>query len=155
VKKILLACLIATSAFAGERFLGYIRFGNSTKSNLSQNPDGGNFYASGNKVQPFCIHEQSLITVRCEDPTYVCTDKTSCTADDGVELPADTLLPTSVGAAVGYVSTETLSDGGFTATDGGPTNVGNMRCAAVSMFVQGLADAGWHYCKVWERKGNE
>lgn len=138
MKKLLLLCLIATSAFAGERLLGVI-YTSTTKSNASANPDGGTAWLDGTLVQPFTIHSRALISLQCNADMYVATDSTTATAANGVYVPTNTLFPTSVGADMATLS-----------TDAGVKS----RTAVVSILPT-YNDGGFLMCRVFERAGNE
>lgn len=149
MKKLFVAVLlVAGTAFAGEQLLGVIQQFGTTKSNVSQNPDGGYNFWDGGFNQPFCIPEMAKISIQCTNEVYVCTDKTSCTAVEGVAISTGVLLPTSVGSAKAGIYTSGVTDGGM-AGSGSQT-----RCAVVSVLDQ-VSDGGYHACKVFERTGRE
>ena len=101
------ACLIAATAWAGERFIGTISA--STSFNNSTTDAG------------FAIPSNQKLSIQCTEGAYVviCDKLTGCTATSttGVKLPADALFQTSTpstttGAA--YVAIlSTLTDGGY------------------------------------------
>jgi hypothetical protein len=138
MKKLLLACLIATSAFAGERYLGVI-YASTTKSNASANPDGGTAWVDDQLVQPFVIPSRALVSLQCNADMYVATDATSVTQASGVKVPADVLFPTSVGERKATLSTD----------------AGIKYQTAVISILPHYNDGGWLNCKVFERMGNE
>lgn len=131
-------CLIAASAFAGERLLGVI-YATTTKSNASANPDGGSAWLDGTLTQPFLIHSRTLISLQCNADFWVATDSTSATAANGVYVPTNVLFPTSVGE-----NKATLS-----------TDAGVKSSTAVVSILPVYNDAGYNFCKVFERAGNE
>ncbi len=149
MRKLLIFCLVASTALAGERLLGLIQSIDTTKSNLSQNPDGQGNWWDGGFSQPFFIPPQALVTVRCGIDTYVCTDKTSCTANEGLPIPAATLLPSSVGQTKGVMDQQRNPDAGLSSFGGTP-----IRSAVISVLST-VTDGGYHACQVWERMGNE
>ncbi len=138
MKKLLLLCLIATSAFAGERLLGVI-YATTTKSNASANPDGGTAWEDGTGVQPFVIPSLAKVSLQCNADFYVATDSTTATAANGVYVATNTLFPTSVGEAKATLSTD----------------AGVKKPTAVISILPIYNDAGFNGCKVFERKGNE
>lgn len=144
--------LTAFSAFAGERILGLIHTYTTTKSNVTQAPDGGFTFWDGGLDQPFLIPPGAKITVVCQYSTYVCTDATTCTARTGVPLGASVIFPTSVGG-IPSVSIDTARN-----PDAGPaapsTLVSPIPSAVVSILEQ-AADGGDHSCQIFERTGRE
>ena len=150
MRKLLLACLLATSAYAGERLLGVLSDIGTTKNNLSMAPDASQQWWDGGFEMPFFIPERALITVACEIDTYICTDKASCTSITGVVARGGALFPTSVGQARGIIDQAANPDAGTF----GQAGISPIRSAQVSMLETSV-DAGFHNCKIFERMGNE
>ena len=139
MKKLVLLCLIATTALAGERYIGII-YTSTSKSNASASPDGGTAWLVEDALtQPFVIPSRALVSLQCNADMYVATDSTTATALNGVYVPTNTLFPTSVGA-----NKATLS-----------TDAGVKTPTAVISILPTYNDGGYLYCRVFERMGNE
>lgn len=149
-KLVTIALLVAGSAFAGERLLGIISEIGSSASNLSQNPDGQGAWWDGGFSQPFYVPEMSRLSIICTADMYVCTDKTSCTATEGLPLSTGVILPTSVGDRRGTIDQGRNPDAGLL----GGAGINPIRSAVVSV-LNTAGDGGYHACKVFERRGNE
>ncbi len=130
--------LLASTAFAGERYLGII-YATTTKSNASASPDGGTAWLNGGLTQPFVIPTLALVSLQCSADMWVATDATSATATNGVYVPTNTLFPTSVGEVKATLSTD----------------AGVKTATAVISILPVYNDGGYLNCKVFERKGNE
>lgn len=88
-KLVAVLCLLASSAFAGERFLGLIAAtaGPTTKDNT-------------NTAAPFVIPFMAKITVQCDAVSYVATDVANgATSANGVKVDIDVAFPTAVGTS--------------------------------------------------------
>jgi len=130
--RILLLCtLLASSAFAGEKFLGIIVSG------------AGADTTNASTAAPFTINPGAKITMTCTAAAFICaqppqsgTGSTACTAslagaNPGVPVSANSPFPTSV-------STQ------FTSTIAGNKSA--------TVRIVGTAAVN---CVVWERVGNE
>lgn len=128
-RTLLLCTLIASSAFAGERFLGIIVSG------------AGADTTNATTAAPFVIPPGAQITMACTAAAFICaapgaTPSTACTAslagaNPGVPVSASEKFPTST-------STQA------TATIAGSTSS--------TVRIVGAAAVN---CVVWERRGNE
>ena len=128
MKKILaVLCLMASSAFAGEKYLGTIA---GTSGPTAKN--------NHNTATPFRIPPMSLVSVQCDAAAYVATDTVTATSTNGVKINADSILPTSVGV-------HTMAP----STDAGVSALTNTAVISV------IGASGAVNCKVFERRGNE
>lgn len=127
----LVFCLLATSSWAGEKYLGII---------VSA---AGADTTNASTAAPFAIPPGAKVTVACTAAAFICaqppqngTGSTACTAsltgaNPGVPVTASSAFPTSVSSQ-------------FTAT------VSSQRSAVLRIVGTGAVN-----CVVWERQGNE
>lgn len=142
---VLLAALLAVSAFAGDRLLGVILVTDGgTASNATTGYGSAGCASSagggwgGACAQSFAIGPNLLIDVQCKDQgAKFAANRSTVDAGDGITLAADQLFTTSVGQAI-LVS---LPDGG--------TYTG------ASVAISPLAGSARAECNINERKGNE
>lgn len=126
-KLVAVFCLMTSTAFAGERYLGTIA---GTTGPTSKN--------NHNTATPFRIPPLAKVTVQCDAAAYVTTDVITSTSTNGVKVSADTIFPTSVGVPLDAPS-----------TDAGVSAITN------SAVISVIGASGAVNCKVFERRGNE
>ena len=121
----LLLGLAAVVALASERPLGTTYSGDGGTAN--------NQYTS----TPFVVPNGALLTVQCEQDSYVNADVTVCTPAACVKIPVGAALTTSCSSSGGY---NPLPDGGS-----------YTRC----IVANAPADGGVSKCYWFQRTGNE
>ncbi len=128
----LFACVVATAAFAGERWLG------NTFAN-----DGGsanNQYTSP-PTNTFAVGSSSLISVQCDQDSFVMVNVPMVDAGVAIKLAAGQLLPTSCAS----------QPPGYTLRDAGVYT----GCLLSSSSVNFGFDGGFSLCHWFSRQGNE
>jgi len=92
-KLVAVFCLLTSTAFAGEKYLGTIAgTGGPTSKNNSST------------ASPFVIPSMAKVTLQCDADAYVATDTTTATSTVGVKVTQDSVFPTSVGSNLTTVS---------------------------------------------------
>lgn len=128
----LLVCVVATAAFAGERWLG------NTFAN-----DGGsanNQYTSP-PTNTFAVGSSSLISVQCDQDSFVMVNVPMVDAGTAIKLTAGQLLPTSCAS----------QPPGYTLRDGGVYT----GCLLSNSSANFGFDGGFAQCHWYTRQGNE
>jgi len=95
---------VATTAWAGEVLLGTLRVA-----------DGGTT-ANRTTATPFVVPSNALLSIQCDQASYVMTDVATCDAGVCVYLGANMLLPTKVNGSKTYSYPATNPDGGAAIT---------------------------------------
>lgn len=130
---VLAATLTATAAWAGEVLLGTLKV-----------TDGGTV-ANRTTGTPFLVPSNALLSIQCNEDSYVLTDAAGVDAGTGIKLSAGMLLPTSVNSSKTLTGYASNPDGG----------------AAVAVTYTGgwvasaPASGATSTCRVFSRSGQE
>lgn len=136
----LFACVVATAAFAGERWLGNT---SATDGGWANN----HFTPTGN----FNIGSNSLLSVQCDQDSFVMVNVPYADAGTALKLSAGQLLTSSCSTGCFWYQRNTWQppDGGF--ADSGTW----CDCIVTSASANWAADGGNSLCHWYSRQGNE
>lgn len=163
MRKLLSVCLVASTAFAGDRLLGVLLVTDGGTVNNATTGYGSagcsrqqDIMGAGACAQAFPIGTSALLSIQCKDQAAVfAANSSTVDAGTGVKLAADQFLTTSTGSSA--ITVWGLNpDGGSINTHGLPNGMpdgGSYTGGVVS--IAPIAGATRAECNVNERAGNE